>query len=315
MKRTPEPNKRNPLPLEDALQMAELNGPGLVETSIPEAWSQGRACFGGLLLAQVARGGEALVSTDRKLRSLNITFVAPTGPGTVRIRYEVIREGRSVSHIQARMTQEDRVVVMSTLAYGTSRPLSLSMESAPMPDAGKPGDGYEMPFNPPATPEFTQHIDYRWVVDHMPFSGSDVAHVRGWVRPTIPSPVDPPLILAMMDAYPPPCGVWPLDCLWRVLCPAITRCWISPTPSPIHTRGFSTMALQPWSEEGILMWWGGSGMKTGLWSQSECSTSQTFPNGSPRPDLLSFYTTEHHTYFRGSKEAIIVAKVVPCTLA
>lgn len=204
MKRTPEPNKRNPLPLEDALQMAELNGPGLVETSIPEAWSQGRACFGGLLLAQVARGGEALVSTDRKLRSLNITFVAPTGPGTVRIRYEVIREGRSVSHIQARMTQEDRVVVMSTLAYGTSRPLSLSMESAPMPDAGKPGDGYEMPFNPPATPEFTQHIDYRWVVDHMPFSGSDVAHVRGWVRPTIPSPVDPPLILAMMDAYPPP---------------------------------------------------------------------------------------------------------------
>jgi acyl-CoA thioesterase len=60
------------------------------------------------------------------------------------------------------------------------------------------------PFLPGVTPNFTQHYDYRWTVDRLPFSGADRAHIQGWVRPRADAPVDDATLAALVDAWPSP---------------------------------------------------------------------------------------------------------------
>ncbi len=192
--------------MEDALVFEESGKPHVFTGHIPEAWSQGRACFGGLLLAQIARLGERVVSDGRPLRSMNVTYVAPVGPGPIEIEMKVLREGRSVSHVHGTIFQNGKPAVASMLAYATARPGSIEVPPSRLPDVPPAEEGNQMPYNPPLTPQFSQHWDYRWTVDGLPFSGGDHAHVMGWIRPFVPTPVDASLVLALLDAYPPP--IW-----------------------------------------------------------------------------------------------------------
>jgi len=195
--------------MEDALLLKPTDNTHHYLGYIPKEWSQGRACFGGVLLALSARAGALFASDDRRLRCINMTFVAPVGPGEVRVEIEPLRAGGSVTHLLCKVVQNENVVNTSTLAYGTGRPGSLEIPAIAMPqDAGEPGEGHAMPYAPPITPEFTQHIDYRWVRDSLPFSAGTQARAYGWVRPAVPTTIDEAQILAMMDAYPPP--LWSL---------------------------------------------------------------------------------------------------------
>ena len=173
---------------------------------IPEEWSQGRACFGGILLAIAARACDACAQEDRSLRAVNVTYVAPAGAGPIQVEVEKVRVGGSVTHFGCRILQEGKTVTMFTFAYGKTREGCLSIPPIAMPFTGPPGEGKELPFLPPLTPQFTQHLEYRWVLNSTPFSGAEDAHVQGWIRPAIPVAVDGAQILALLDAYPPP--VW-----------------------------------------------------------------------------------------------------------
>ena len=62
----------------------------------------------------------------------------------------------------------------------------------------------ELPYVPPLSPEFTQHLDYRWEAPYMPLGGAKTPYVRGWLRPALPRPLDEAQILVMLDAFPPP---------------------------------------------------------------------------------------------------------------
>ena len=191
--------------MEEALVLRPGNRKDQLEGTISREWSQGRACFGGVLLALSARAAERVISPDRPLRCINMAFVAPAGPGPITATVESFRVGGSVTQVMCRLSQGEQTVNLSTLSYGTARPGSIEMPPIAMPtDAGRPGDGIPMPYAPPLTPEFTQHIDYRWVRETMPFSGGNQARAYGWVRPAVPMALDAAQILAIMDAYPPP---------------------------------------------------------------------------------------------------------------
>ena len=57
---------------------------------------------GGVVTAAAVRAMGAELSDDgQSLRSLHTTFVAPVSHGAVDIRVEVLRRGRSMSHLQA----------------------------------------------------------------------------------------------------------------------------------------------------------------------------------------------------------------------
>src|SRR6202142_4645455 len=61
-----------------------------------EAWSQGRATFGGMVAALGNEAMRRLVPADRQLRGLETVFAGPTLAGAVRIEAEVLRVGKGV---------------------------------------------------------------------------------------------------------------------------------------------------------------------------------------------------------------------------
>ena len=195
---------KNPRALDETLNLTAIED-GLFAGAILPTWNQGRACYGGILLALCARATRLLVSSERRLLSINITYVGPVAIGDVNVRCERLREGSSVSHLECRILQEGKPRVVALVSYGTRRPGSLDMPRMKLPTwAGEPGTGIELPFMPPLSPEFTQHMDYRWEAPYMPTGGAETPYVRGWLRPARPTCLDEAQILVMLDAFPPP---------------------------------------------------------------------------------------------------------------
>ena len=148
---------RNPQSLEHALLLSPGKEAYSWDGAIPEAWSQGRACFGGVLLAIAARACDSLAEQERCLRSVNVTYVAPAAPGPIVVKVEKIREGGSVTHFGCRILQGEKTVTLFALAYGLTREGCLSIPPLPPIWEGEPGVGHELPYIPPMTPQFTQH--------------------------------------------------------------------------------------------------------------------------------------------------------------
>jgi len=124
--------------------------------------------------------------------------------GPVQLQAERLREGRSVSHLQIRIIQAGTVCAVTTLAYGTSRPNSLTMPPTPMPSTASPDEAMDIPFLPGTTPEFVRHFEYRWTSSDLPYSGGTDAHIQGWIRPRIACPLSSAFALVLSDAFPPP---------------------------------------------------------------------------------------------------------------
>ena len=86
---------------------------GRSRCSIAKGWSQGRGVYGGVLLAQVARAAQqrlrdvsdAAEPPTRRLRSINMSFLAPVSPGEVLLTASILRSGSAVSHVRVELHQ------------------------------------------------------------------------------------------------------------------------------------------------------------------------------------------------------------------
>ena len=261
-----EPQTRNPRCMDEEIKLEKQSSSESFEGQINDEWSQGRACFGGLLLAYSARAAAHLVPEDRPLRAMNMTYVAPVSAGRIEIKTELLRSGGSVSHVSCQIHQEGQVATTATLSYGSPRANSLSIPQSPMPDVVPPEEGQEFPFLPPITPKFIQHLDYRWIPGHTPLAGAETAHVFGWIRPSIPMTVDAAQILALLDAYPPP--LWSkaqapflassLSSHFQILkIPDATEnnhpWFLYDGPATVVGHGYSDVQARLWHEDGTLV--------------------------------------------------------------
>src|ERR1051326_4319636 len=78
------------------------SGSGRYEGLIDESWTLAPLPQGGVVTAAAVGAMEAELSTEgQSLRSLHTTFVAPVSHGAVDISVEVLRRGRSMSHLRA----------------------------------------------------------------------------------------------------------------------------------------------------------------------------------------------------------------------
>src|SRR5689334_20149835 len=84
-------------------------------------WMQGRSVFGGL---QVAIALEAMRTCAPKapLRTLQATFIAPVPEGPVQARARVIRQGKSATHVEARIEGEKEALAIVVGVFGSPRP-------------------------------------------------------------------------------------------------------------------------------------------------------------------------------------------------
>jgi acyl-CoA thioesterase len=173
---------------------------GVIEAS----WTQGRAAFGGLQATGALRAMAAEVAPDRALRSAMVDFVGPAAPGPMEVAVTVLRAGRSLTRVEARLSQAGQLCAVVLGAYGTTRPTRLAEPGPVAPEMAGPEGVPEMPYVAGLTPNFTQHFAFRWTGGEVPYSGGS-GHVQGWVRPRNEAgAMHAEMLPALLDAWPPP---------------------------------------------------------------------------------------------------------------
>ncbi len=165
---------------------------------------QGRTVFGGLTAAVIAALGRRVVDDPlRALRVTNLQLLAPATPGLLRGDVEVLREGRNVTFVEARLRQDGRLVATATLVFALELSHAYDIACPTKPPTPDPESLAPLPYIEGMIPEFTQNVDMRWADGAPPFSGSDTAAFTGVFRYRVPVG-DAEGVLALLDTWPPP---------------------------------------------------------------------------------------------------------------
>jgi acyl-CoA thioesterase len=237
---------------------------GVFGVVVPDGWQQGPGAFGGWVLGALIRSIEATVPGGA-LRSLTAEIPAPVLVGDATISAVVLRAGKSVTVVAARLTQGSDLRAHAVAVLGAPRRVDAGLDHVELaPPAATPWR--DMPPAAPnvaALPTFTQHFEFR-PLDGLPLSGQK--RTTGWIRARDPGPVrDAALVVAHVDAWYPAefAGL-------RELRPMVTAAftmqviggaaaWTTDAPL-LHTsrtlathEGYVTEARQLWTEEGKLV--------------------------------------------------------------
>ena len=152
----------------EAMQAVTRDGDSW-QATVTEDWLQGRSAFGGLQAALAVRAMRELVHPDMPLRSLQTTFVAPVPAGTVRIRAQRLREGRSATQIEASLYDGEQTLCRLVAVFGSARPSVLNFQPVQLPVASE--TPRELRYVEGRMPAYTQHFRASWLRGDLPFSG------------------------------------------------------------------------------------------------------------------------------------------------
>jgi acyl-CoA thioesterase len=163
-------------PLSTLLAARHRSGDAL-RFEIPDDWLQGRTSFGGLVsvLAVQAMRDVAAASwpPEVALRALQTNFIAPVEGGPVDVEVQVLREGRSVRQVQARLMQRGEVAALAVGVFGSPRDSRLPTFAPQRPAPVRPAEDIAAaPFVAGTRPNFVAHFDMRWSGGTPPFRGA-----------------------------------------------------------------------------------------------------------------------------------------------
>ncbi|MGV8919254.1 MAG: acyl-CoA thioesterase [Pseudomonas sp.] len=174
---------------------------------IPGDWSQGRACFGGLMAALQFEAMRAKVPAGRPVRSLAITFVGPAAPDVpISFEVDVLREGKSVSQVLGRAMQNGQVMTLIQGSFGAPRESAIAVQAEPAPLLKPLEECVELPFIKGMTPDYLRFMAMRWGLGGLPFSNTPSREIGGYVR--FRGEIEQQLmteahLLALVDTWPP----------------------------------------------------------------------------------------------------------------
>jgi acyl-CoA thioesterase len=144
-------------------------------------WAQGRTIFGGLQAAVAVRAMRELVAAEIPLRVLQTTFIAPLAPGPVRVEARVLRTGKSVTHVEARLLSAGQVGCLVVGIFGAGRESQIRVDLQPPRDVPTPEQSQGFPYIEGITPAFTRHVTMRWAGGTLPFMGAKEAKTQIYV--------------------------------------------------------------------------------------------------------------------------------------
>ncbi|MGH8080668.1 MAG: acyl-CoA thioesterase [Lysobacter sp.] len=124
-------------------------------------WSQGRTVFGGLQAALAVRAMRDLVPQSIPLRVLQTSFIAPVPPGPLRIEARVLRSGKSVTQVEARIVDEGQTACLVVGIFGQSRSSTIEVQP-PKPQVPSADAAELFPYLEGITPVFTRQVIMRW---------------------------------------------------------------------------------------------------------------------------------------------------------
>ena len=168
-----------------------LTGHAALDLDLDGDWAIGGKIHGGYLLSEIARASLGLLGDGHPHPlAVSAMFLSAPDAGPAQLAVEVLRQGRSVSSLRARLSQDDQVRTEVLLTAGTLRPAGDALWTAPQgaPDLPPVED---CPRAPALRPDGVRighlaHVDLRldpattgWATGHF----RHVAEMRGWVRP------------------------------------------------------------------------------------------------------------------------------------
>ena len=112
-----------PDPFSDATRVATTGVPGRYRGTIDGSWSLRPLPQGGVVSALAVRAmATELDDPSQTLRTLHSTFVAPVTEGPVEVVVELLRRGRSMSHLRAEVSNPGATHGhLTTAVFGTPR--------------------------------------------------------------------------------------------------------------------------------------------------------------------------------------------------
>lgn len=162
---------------------------------------QGRTTYGGLSAAICFETAARSFPDLPPLRSAMVSFIGPAG-GAVEGKATLLRQGKSVSFVEADVIGEKGLATRTVFAFGVPRASAFDAiytptPSAPSPDVLDPymGDGMG--------PSFANHFDTRLVSGGRPLSGSKEHDHFIWVRHKDSTAHGLAALLALADMPPP----------------------------------------------------------------------------------------------------------------
>jgi len=241
---------------------------------VQATWGQGRATFGGLVAALLYRRAAAVLRAcgedpvAKPPRSLGFSLVAPLAPGPARVSAEVLRAGKNVVQVQARIEQDGQVAAVMLGSFGATRPSTVLIAPAPAPVFVAPADITPLPYIAGLTPEFIQHFDFRYAAGQMPFTQppATTGDMGGWVRfRERPPAFGFDHLLGLVDAWPP--AVLPM---FARPAPISTLAWTLEftdaampaggdgfvqylAQTDFSTQGYAHIQSRTWREDGTLL--------------------------------------------------------------
>jgi Thioesterase-like superfamily len=180
------------------------DGDGCWSANIPEGWDIFGKANGGVLMTVAARAMAAAADRPDPL-TITAHYLSPGVAGPFTIGTEVVKAGRRLSTVTARVSQGDKAAVQLVGAFGDLT----TMEGPELITGVRPQ------FPPPGvcqsigatfTPALMSKIDVRLVPEDVGFGRGEPhgsATMRGWFRLLNNEPIDVFTLLLGVDCYPP----------------------------------------------------------------------------------------------------------------
>ena len=233
---------------------------------VPDSWAQGRTIFGGLQAALAVRAMRELVPQDVPLRVLQASFIAPIAPGPVRLEASVLRRGKSVTQVEARLLDQGQTACLITGVFGESRPSVLDIHP-PRPELPPAEAATPFTYIEGLAPAFTQHVAMRWLGGVRIFQGIKEPRTSIYVgfrdEPYAgPGALGEAQLIGYADIVPTP-GLsmltqptmassltWTLELLTDDAGPARDGLWLMDTEVTAGRHGYLNQSTTLWSPEG-----------------------------------------------------------------
>lgn len=247
--------------LSELIRSARVGTDG-VTSVIGDDWLQGRSLFGGVQAVAALLAMRTRVAATLPLRTLQMTFIAPVAAGEVRARAQLLRTGKSASHVEAHLLDGEQRLAIAIGVFGEAR----DSRVAHRPRRPEVVAEHEtrMPWIAGVTPAFTRHFDARWRRGGLPFTGStsrqsvvDIDMIddgaAGEAHLLALADFIPPVALSLLDA--PTAGsslTWMLEMTGAVDAAAPLQGWRIDSEMVAAQDGYTSQSTRLWAPDGQL---------------------------------------------------------------
>ena len=175
---------------------------------VDDSWSNFRTVFGGMqqaLALAAMRQTLGLPEAEMPLRSLQTNFIAPVDFGELEIDVAVLRQGKSVAQLEARILQGEQVACSYMACFGRARESQIDVVAPEYPQHIKAfTDSEPFPWKGDARPGFLQHYEQRLGLGAFPVSAKAADEQGIYVRFREDVVVDELALMSLTDVIPSP---------------------------------------------------------------------------------------------------------------